>query len=149
MSGILKFKKIEKLERKCKSSLPFGSPSSSVKTVLIESSITSPCSPFDLTDKRRLGCIWSCWCARIGLVIGVFRLVPILVENGGVGVSGSGGLELLWCSTLALQVLRLCFVRPAAAGGALLLLCGGCRRMDLLGLLLVLFVALLECCICV
>ncbi|KAL5862147.1 hypothetical protein ACOSQ4_003443 [Xanthoceras sorbifolium] len=82
--------------------LPFGSPSSSVKTVLIESSITSPCSPFDLTDKRRLGCIWSCWCARIGLVIGVFRLVPILVENGGVGVSGSGGLELLWCSTLAL-----------------------------------------------
>ncbi|KAL5763172.1 hypothetical protein ACOSP7_019436 [Xanthoceras sorbifolium] len=28
------------------------------------------------------------------------------------------------------------FVRPAAAGGALLLISGGCRRMDLLGLLL-------------
>ncbi|KAL5820548.1 hypothetical protein ACOSQ3_022430 [Xanthoceras sorbifolium] len=34
--------------------------------------------------------------------IGVFFLDPLLVENGGAGEVGSGSLELLWCSTLAL-----------------------------------------------
>ncbi|KAL5789744.1 hypothetical protein ACOSQ2_004632 [Xanthoceras sorbifolium] len=66
---------------------------------------------FELLVPLSISCrsIWSCWCAQIGLVIcyrgdpiGVFFLDLLLVVSDGAGVFGSGGLELLWCSILAL-----------------------------------------------
>ncbi|KAL5842418.1 hypothetical protein ACOSQ3_013021 [Xanthoceras sorbifolium] len=99
-------------KQECRSSPPSGRLSFSVKTAL--SKLPLPLLAFLLSllirgDLAAACSVWSCWCAQIGPVIcyrgdpfGVFFLDPFLAVSGGAGGFGSGGLELLWCSILAL-----------------------------------------------